>query len=356
MLSRRETLRTGASCLAALSGLFAPKASGAQASEAVPFGAAVRPGLLDTDLEYSNAIRKYCTVIVPEGGMLWNDLRPDRSTYDFKNADKVASFAADNGQKLRGHTLVWYGVMPGWTQSLSSGSLAQDELLKHIDTVVGRYRTRMDSWVVVNEPLIEKAVSFEDLRPTIWQRALGIDHLAMAFDAAHAADPVAKLIINEYDVEYAGERYRNRRMALTSLVRFLLDRNVPIHGVGLQGHLRADLEIDVQGLREFANDMKALGLKISVTELDIIDNLLPADVTQRDARVSQCAQTFLSALSEVEPLDSILSWGITDKYTWVPMYYKRADGLKNRPLPLSEQYTPKPLMAAIAQFSNVPGL
>ena len=74
--------------------------------------------------------------------MLWNDLRPDKATYDFASADKVASFAADNDMKLRGHTLVWYGVMPSWTENLTSKSAARDELLRHIDTVVGRYRTR----------------------------------------------------------------------------------------------------------------------------------------------------------------------------------------------------------------------
>ncbi len=315
----------------------------------------MRPGLLDTDRDYAQALRQYCALIVPEGGMLWNDLRPDRATYDFGNADRIAAFAADHRIQLRGHTLVWYGVMPPWTESLSSASLAQNELLKHIETVVGRYRTRIGSWVVVNEPLIDKAASFDDLRPTIWQRALGIDHLALAFDAAHAADPAAKLIINEYDVEYVGERYRNKRLALTALVRFLVERNVPVHGVGLQGHLRADLEIDAPGLKQFATDMKALGLTVSVTELDVIDNRLPADVDQRDRRVSECARKFLTALSEAGPLDSVLTWGITDKYTWVPMYYKRSDGLKNRPLPLNEQYAPKPLLAAIAQFSTVPG-
>ncbi|HEY0909649.1 MAG TPA: endo-1,4-beta-xylanase [Bradyrhizobium sp.] len=356
MLSRRQTLKTGASALAALTGLIAPKAFGARGGEPIPFGAAVRPDLLYTDLDYTDALRRYCGIIVPEGGMLWNDLRPNQATYDFQNADKVAAFAAGNHLKLRGHTLVWYGVMPSWTESLSSKSAARDELLKHIDTVAGRYRTRMDSWVVVNEPLIDKAANFDDLRPTIWQRMIGIDHLAMAFAAAHTADPSAKLIINEYDIEYVGDRYRNRRLALTALVRMLVDRKVPIHGVGIQGHLVANLEIDVEGLRQFAKDMKALGLTISVTELDVIDNLLPADVTQRDRRVSQCAEAFLTALNEVDPIDSLLTWGITDKYTWVPIYYKRADGLKNRPLPLTDQYDPKPLMTTIAQFSNVTGL
>ena len=77
---------------------------------------------------------------------------------------------------------------------------------------------------------------------------------------------------------------------------------------------------------------------------------------RRDQLVAECATSFLSALSDVEPPDSILTWGITDKYSWVPMYFSRADGLKNRPLPLDEQYNPKPLLAAIAQFGKVAGL
>jgi endo-1,4-beta-xylanase len=339
--------------LAALSGLFAPEAAGRPIGKLVPFGAAVRPSLLDSDVEYSNALRKYCDVIVPEGGMLWNDLRPDKSTFDFGDADRIVSFAARNDLKVHGHTLVWYGVMPKWTESLTSQALAQEELLRHIDTVVGRYKNLIRSWIVVNEPLLENATGLDDLRPTIWQRTIGIDHLSLAFHAAHVADPAAKLIINEYDVEYVGERYRNRRKALTALVRSLVDRGVPVHGVGLQGHLKADLEIDSRGLREFAQDMKALGLKISVTELDVIDNLLPADIRQRDGLVSKCAQTFLSSLSEADRLDSVSTWGITDKYTWVPIYYKRSDGSKNRPLPLTEQYAPKPLMATIAEFCKI---
>lgn len=356
MLSRRQTLQLGASGIAALTGLIAPVVPRARAEAAVPFGAAVRAGLLDTDGEYSRAIRKYCADIVPEGGMLWNDLRPNQATYDFAAADSVAGYAASYDLRLRGHTLVWYGVMPKWTETLTTAALAEAELVKHIDTVVGRYRTRIDSWIVVNEPLIENAVSLDDLRPTIWQRTIGIQHLAAAFHAARAADPFAKLLINEYDVEYVGERFQKRRDALTSLVRYLLERNTPLQGVGIQGHLRADLEIDSKGLRQFASDMRALGLKIAVTELDVIDDTLPADIAERDRRVSLQAQKFLSSLSEIEPLDSVLSWGITDKYTWVPTYYKRADGLKNRPLPLSDRYEPKPLLAAIAQFCNVAGL
>src|ERR1700722_14529874 len=154
MLSRRQTLQTGVFGLAALSGLIAPARVRASSATGVPFGAAVRPSLLDTDSSFSRAIRQYCTIMVPEGGMLWNDLRPNQATFDFKDADSIAAFATSYDLRVRGHTLVWYGVMPKWTESLSTPALAEAELLRHIDTVAGRYRSKMDSWVVVNEPLL----------------------------------------------------------------------------------------------------------------------------------------------------------------------------------------------------------
>src|SRR5262249_24099289 len=100
MFSRRDALKTALSGLVAASGTSVFAASGAAFDRPATFGAAVRPGLIDSDEDYSRAIRQYCATIVPEGGMLWNDLRPDQATYDFKEADAVASFAASYDLRL----------------------------------------------------------------------------------------------------------------------------------------------------------------------------------------------------------------------------------------------------------------
>jgi len=46
----------------------------------------------------------------------------------------------------------------------------------------------------------------------------------------------------------------------------------------------------------------------------------------------------------------IATWGITDRYTWMPMWFKRRDGLPNRPLPFDRDYQPKPLWTVIDYF------
>jgi endo-1,4-beta-xylanase len=47
---------------------------------------------------------------------------------------------------------------------------------------------------------------------------------------------------------------------------------------------------------------------------------------------------------------AILTWGLSDRYTWVPIYFKRRDGMPNRPLPLDAELKRKPLFDVIDDF------
>ena len=67
----------------------------------------------------------------------------------------LIAFAAENGMRMRGHTLDWYAAMPDWALAIRGERDAERELTRHIETVVGRYRGRVPSWDVVNEPIAE---------------------------------------------------------------------------------------------------------------------------------------------------------------------------------------------------------
>src|SRR5947209_133990 len=350
MISRRETLLGAATALGAFTSAAYARPSSLLTigtRRAVPFGAAVRPALLGADAEYTNCILGYCDEIVAEGGFLFADLHPQRKEFRFEQADLVSNFAAANGLALRGHTLVWYGVMPPWAEQIATAAEAERELVGHIQTVVSRYKSSIRSWNVVNEPLRDDASRASDLRPLIWQRRLGADYIAIAYRAARAADPSAQLVLSDYDVEFVGERFRNKRAAFADLVRSLLDQGVPLDAIGLQGHLKGELEIDRQGLGAFCREVKKAGLEVLVTELDVVDNQLAADVQVRDLQVAARVREFIGAIAAEAPLAAVLTWGITDRYTWVPTYFKRSDGSPNRPLPLDDAYRPKPFMQVL---------
>jgi endo-1,4-beta-xylanase len=316
----------------------------------IPYGSAVRCDALASDQAYRAAILANCQIIVPEGEMKWPDIHPSRGEYRFEKADALVDFARQNAIEIRGHTLAWYGGMPAWTAAIDSRAEAERELVGHIQTVVSRYRGAIRSWDVVNEPLMDWPEGPTSLRPSIWTRQLGPDYLPIALHAAAAADPDTRLVLNEYDVEFKGPRFAARRKALLELVRSLRDAAVPLHAVGLQAHLFADREIDRDGLQGLLAGIKSLGLDVLITELDVIDYELPGRVSERDARVAGIAGQFLQAVCDVVRPKAIVTWGLSDRYTWVPIYFKRADGMPNRPLPLDADFRRKPLFDVIDEF------
>jgi endo-1,4-beta-xylanase len=288
--------------------------------------------------------------VTPEGDLVWGHLRPTRNQFDFESADEVLAFAESNGMTMRGHTLAWYGAMPDWTKEISSTTEAERELSFHIERVVSRYKGKIKTWHVVNEPIDDARGTLGGLRPLVWLQYLGSKYIDTAFHLAHKIDPAAELILNEYDIECAGAAFSTRRQALLALVRDLLARGVPLHGIGLQGHIQGKYQIDQDGLSTFLSEIKSLGLSIHVTELDVIDKDLPGPIAVRDMLVAARARDFLQAVFAATRPSVIATWGITDRYTWVPMWHKRDDGLPNRPLPLNDNYQPKPLWSVIDYF------
>jgi endo-1,4-beta-xylanase len=365
--SRREFLADamrlaalGVSGTAALSGVSAfatPRAmSSAKPAERglILYGAAARSDALVSDLSYRDAIVANCQMIVPESELKWLELRPARNEFRFDRADAIVDFGRQNNIAVRGHTLAWYGAMPDWTEEISSRAEAERELVDHIETVVSRYRGAIPSWDVVNEPLAEWPKDASSLRPSIWSRRLGPNYLSIALRTAAQADPDAQLVLNEYDVEYEGARFAARRKALIGLLRSLRDRDVPLQAVGLQAHLFAGRTLDVDGLQAMLAEIKALELDVLVTELDVVDYELPGDVSKRDALVAALAARFLGAVCDVVRPKAILTWGLSDRYTWVPTYFTRRDGMPNRPLPLDADLKRKPLFGVIEEFRRRP--
>src|SRR6201996_1173454 len=354
--TRREFLKRaavlGASALSGVSAFATAgtAARGNQRARLIPYGSAVRAGALATDVTYRQAIVANCDIIVPEGEMKWPDIHPARNRFDFEKADALVDFARQHNIEIRGHTLAWYGGMPDWTNEIASRAEAEEELVGHIETVVARYRGDIASWDVVNEPLIDWPEDANSLRPSIWTRQLGPDYIPIALRTTARVDPSTRLVLNEYDVEYKGDRFAARREALIQLLRSLRDRGVPLHAVGLQSHLFGNRTLDRDGLQAFLREVTALKLDVLITELDVIDYEFPADVRERDARVAAIARDYLEAVCEVVQPKALLTWGLSDRYTWVPTWFKRTAGLPNRPLPLDADLKPKPLFDVIEGF------
>ncbi len=364
MLSRRQALSASAKFVGALAGgaLVQGRAEPALADVTavprtharVPYGACVRVEPLEAEVDYRVAVLTHCQQVTSEGGMNWRDIRPTRQQFKFDFGDRVLAFAEANGMTMRGHTLVWYGAMPDWTKEIHGAAEAEREMTTYIERVVSRYRGKIKIWHVVNEPIDESKWGVPGLRPNVWLQQLGEKYIDLAFRTAHRVDPSAELLLNEYDIECLDGTSPKRRQALMKLIRDLLARGVPVHGIGLQGHIKGKFQIDRDGLHDFVSEIRSLGLAVHVTELDVIDYDLPGPTVIRDAIVAARAHDFLEPVFAAGRPSAVNTWGITDRYTWMPMWFKRPDGLLNRPLPFDEHYRPKPLWSVIDYFCQKP--
>ena len=68
---------------------------------------------------------------------------------------------------------------------------------------------------------------------------LGPEYLDLAYHAARDADPGARLVVNEYDVELDAPEQEARRVALLHLLERMRGSGTPVDAVGIQAHLTA---------------------------------------------------------------------------------------------------------------------
>jgi endo-1,4-beta-xylanase len=350
-LDRRELLFGAAAILASGASASAQTAP-RQLNRRPGFGAAATLWDLQADSRLGEAISTYCTQVVPVLELKWPMLRPDAHTFAFERADAILDFARQNDLTMRGHTLAWYHDIPDWTKQIRDDRGVERAFVDHISTVVSYYKDKLTSWDVVNEPIPDNPRKVTDRRDCFWSQHLGERWIPLAFRTAAAADPYVKLAINEYDIESAKDSFIAKRAAYRNLIADLLDQGVPLHAVGLQSHLHAELEIDTHGLAEFVSELRSWGLEVMVTELDVDDQKLTGDPAQRDAIVAKRVDDLLTAVSTSGPVRSILTWGISDRYSWINGTFARRDKQSNRPLPLDGEFRPKPFMDVITRFTK----
>jgi endo-1,4-beta-xylanase len=313
----------------------APHAAGftrTSAREAPQLGAAVNAVMLRTGgPRYVRTLLGHYRSVTPEYEMEMSQLEPARGRFNFAAADRIVAFANRHHMPVRGHTLVWDEMVPGWVRR-GEWTRAQLENVLHtyITTVVSHYRGKVEEWDVVNEPLTRTG----GMRRSVWERVIGPDYVALAFRWAHAADPHARLFLNEFGAEWNDPKER----ALFRLVSGLRAAHVPVGGVGFQAHLLLDAhppQAELTGvLRRFAG----LGLRVEVTELDVRAGG-PAPLARRLAEEASIYRAVAASCAAVRACARVTTWGITDAASWI--------GAANRPLPFDARYRPKPAWYAL---------
>jgi len=304
--------------------------------------------------------------ITPENVLKWENVHPKPEVYSFDLPDKYVAFGEKNHMFIVGHCLVWHSQTPAWVFRDEKGNFVDREtLLKrmhdHIQTVVSRYKGRVQSWDVVNEALNEDGT----LRQSPWLKIIGEDYIAKAFEFAHEADPQAQLTYNDYNLEN-----EPKRKGAVALITKLKAAGVPVTSVGLQGHLTIDAP-SAEDVDATIAAFGKLGVKVAITELDI--DVLPRDPRMFGAEVSlelqqdpklnpytnglppaaqkaladRYASLFGVFLKHRNVVNRVTFWGVTDAESWLNGWPIR--GRTSYPLLFDRSGKPKQAFNAVIE-------
>ena len=315
-------------------------------------GAAVDVRLLNSDEIYARVLSEQYSVLVAEGAMKWNALRPAPDKYSFADGDTLVAFAERNNIQVRGHNFVWHEALPDWFRSSVTKENARQYLVDHIMTVGTHYRGKMQSWDVVNEAVLPKDDRSDGLRKSPWMNLLGPDYIDIAFRTARQADPHALLAYNEYGLEYDNGEDEERRAFTLKLLRRMKAANVPLDAVGIQSHIKAGQPSTFgSGLRNFMASVREMGLQIYITELDVNEDDLPYDdVARRDDAIAELYRQYLSEVLAEPAVKAVLTWGVSDSHTWLnngPTHRRKQPNRPQRSLPFDNDYRPTESFFAI---------
>lgn len=284
-----------------------------------------------------------CAMVV--AGSYWDQTRPSPTTFDFNETDSMVKFATDHKMLVRGHPLVWYNAPAPWMKETINQKNARQILVNHIKTVAGRYRGKIHSWDVVNEA-IELKNGKSALRKDIWSESIGPEYIELSFRTAAQADPKALLVYNDTDLEYS----EAHQVAVLKLLEQLKSKGTPLHALGIQSHLDGSrTDFNPQKFRKFIRSVAKLGLKVMITELDVIDENLPLDINQRDRIIAGIYEDYLTTVLAEKAVISVTNWGLADRYTWINEYIPRKDKSPSRPLPFDRNLKPKLAWNAISR-------
>jgi endo-1,4-beta-xylanase len=302
-------------------------------------GAAVDMNPFRNESAYRTALGREFNMLVAENAMKFDAMHPAQNTYNFTAADELVAYAEANGMQVRGHVLVWHSQNPSW---LVNGNFNRDQMIAimqdHINQVMGRYRGRIIHWDVVNEAISDNNGQPRD---SFWRQRIGTDYIDIAFRAARAADPMARLYYNDYEAEGSGAKSD----AVYNLVSGLVSRGVPIDGVGWQWHKINGSNATVTSAHvNNAARIANLGLELMITEADVRIQL-PATAAKLQQQAAEYRSLWNFCLNTAI-CRGVVTWGFTDKYSWVPAF---ASGFGDA-LILDVNYQAKPAHTAIDQL------
>lgn len=277
---------------------------------------------------YKAVFLEYFNAAVTEVALKWHAMEPQRGKVNYAVVDAMLDWTARHNLPLRGHNIYW-GIrqfIPKWQLELDDTALRQ--VLEQRGRDIGRrYRGRFAEYDLNNEMI----------HGNVYAERLGEGITADMARWVREEDPKARLYLNDYDIT-TGKKLD----AYVAHIRDLLQRGVPVAGIGVQGHLHGDT-FDRAELRRSLETLAQFKLPVRITEFNIPgqrskyqkDRTARLTPQEEEQKARELVDFYRICFAQ-PAVEGILMWGFWEGANWIP-----ASSLFARdwtPLPAAKAY------------------
>jgi len=251
-----------------------------------------------------------------ENDFKWPSFEAAQGKPDTARIAKYLKWGDSLGIAFRGHALVWavqnYGFQTFWgtdTSALSCSQLAAN-IKAHIFRDLAYYKGRLKEYDVWNEATHEQAF-FTKCKDDPKYAPAGWALQDSAFVWARAADPTAKLYINDYNNVDGGDNE-----SYYEEIKAMLGRGTPVDGIGIQCHFGGQT-IDPANVKVKLDRLASLGLPIKVTEFD--NEKMSGTAAFTPAQQAAQFNRFVRLMYSHPAVEGIVFWGFWDAHQWLSL-------------------------------------
>ncbi len=280
------------------------------------FGAALSNGMFarraDPQLaaKYQEVFLQNFNAAVTENALKWHSMEPRRGEVDYSVVDAMLEWTEQQDVPLRGHNIFW-GVadfVQDWQKELGDDEL-REVLKDRAVTIAKRYRGRFAEYDLNNEMMHDN----------YYERRLGPQITREMADWVKEGDPAAVLYLNDYDILTG-----NQLDKYVAHIQKMLDQQVAISGIGVQGHLHGE-SFDPAALKRALDTLEEFQLPIRVTEFNfpgqrsrfMNDRRLQMTPAEEDAKAKAIVDYYTICFAH-PAVEGILMWGFWEGANWIP--------------------------------------
>lgn len=198
----------------------------------------------------------------------WAGYEPTEGNPLMESRMNAAKYLVTHGAKVKGHPLCWHTECVKWLLDYDEKTILEKQL-QRIDRDVSSFRDVIDMWDVINETIIMPVYDRYDNAITRVCKKYGrLNLIKEVFAAAHAANPDAVLLINDFNLS---DEYKK-------VIDECLEAGVPITAIGIQSHQHQGYK-GMAWLEEVLERFSSFGLPMHFTENTLLSgDIMPAHI------------------------------------------------------------------------------